>query len=1258
MPKKISKVILCIGLIFIFHSCANFKLHQSVEMVVLKASLSTEEQPTHSVFLIGEASADLKNSTNPTLTLLQKHLEETNQNSTILFLGDNLGSKGMPSKQKEKSRLRAEARLDAQLSILQNFKGQSIFIPGDQDWEKHGLIGLKRQEKYIEKTLNQAIEEEDEWKNYFLPDRGCPGPEVVEVNDNLVIIIIDSHWWLMNWDEEPNVNADCEVKNREDFALVLAATIKDHRNKNIVFASHHSFKSSGPHGGKFTLKDHLFPFTTKSKNAYFPLPIVGSAYLFLRQSGMYEQDISNGEFKELKAATLQPAKANGEFIFVSGHENSLQYIQDEGQHFVVSGAGSKQTATAKNKKGLFSYGHTGFSKIDFYKDGTAWVEFWIADKKTGKGEMVFRHKMKGALPKITEKITTTNFEEYESGKSKMSVLPTTNKLSKLSNFADYMLGERWRKLYLQKYDFPMLDLTTYKGGMKVIKKGGGKQTNSLRLITPDHQEYVMRSLTKDLERGVPYPFNQLPIVNFLFNESYLGSHPFAPMVIAPLADASNIYHTNPRIFYIPKQPVLGRYNEDFGGEVYLVEERPSTSWPEADFFGNAKKFESTSDLIAKKTGNHKHRVDQNWVVRSRLFDMLVGDFDRHGDQWRWTVTKTDEGNKIYRPIPRDRDQAFSNFDGKVMQLLAPFHSLVKQLATYDEHVGDPRFNYYNGRHFDHHFMNEMSLEDWKQEAAYIQTHLTDEIISAAMTRFPIQVYEKGGKEIERILKYRRDDLQNIAVNFYKQLAKTSILHGSDKKELFEIIRLNDEETDVKMYDTNSDGDKQELLFHRIYKTSETNELYIYGLEDDDIFHITGSVKKSINLHLIGGLGKDPFKDESKVAGLSKKDKIYDNKKKNILELGTEGKDKTSKVYETNSYEYIGTHFDKSSMSPEIVLGATSSNGIIAGLGLSYKVFKFNKVPLAQEHNFLLRSSFATAGLDFTYDGIFYGAINYLDIVANAQLKGDRYSYNFFGLGNESKPALDGVDYYRVFQSLFHFDLGVQRRFAKDKVIFSLRPMIEHTDLTTDEERFINDDNNGLTDENYNAKWYGGAIVGLDFKSVDRELSPLNGFKFNNRFGWQSSFSGDKREFSTYASNLTIYRSIGVKKKVTFATKVGAKTIRGNYDFFYSPTIGEDENVRGFFGQRFRGKTNFFQTSDIRWSFGTIKNISLPFSIGITGSFDYGRIFEPNEISGKWHSSAGGALWIAPLNLVMLSVSYNKAINEDGARVRVFLGHAF
>lgn len=1213
---------------------------------------------SHRIFLIGDVGADLKNTTNHTLQLLKKQLSKAGKNSSVLFLGNNAGADGMASKSDEKERKTDEAILDAQLKILKKYKGNIIFIPGNKDWKNKGLKGLKRQEKYIEKELNKSIEEEDNWRNYFLPDNGCPGPEVVEINDKLVIIVIDSQWWLMDWDDNPNINSGCEVKSRATFDLLLKSIIKDHRGKNIVFASHHPFESSGPHGGRFSFKNHIFPFTTASDNAYIPLPVIGSGYLLLRQAGMLKQDMSNRQYQDFIRTVMKASPSEEAIIFASAHDHSLQYAKDKGHHFIVSGAGSDASHVRKKKDAVFASSQTGFSTIEFHEDGAAWVEFWTADSTDINGKMIYRQQIKNPLPDKEFEKLDFDFSAYENLQDSISTFPTTTELKNLGNFTTFMLGKRYRELYRTRYDFPTLDLGTFKGGVEVIKKGGGKTTNSLRLVNPAGQEYVMRSITKDLTRGVPYPFNQLPIVSFLFRESFLSSHPFAPLTLAPLADAANIYHTNPNIYFVPKQPVLKNYNDAFGGEVYLVEERPSESWVNEPSLGNAEKFISTTKLVDKKQKNHKHQVDQNWVVRSRLFDMLIGDFDRHADQWRWTVTETKDKKKIYRPVPRDRDQAYSNFDGFIMKLLSPYHPLVRQLATYDENVGNPKWNYYNARHFDQHFTNEMTLEDWKKEAAYIQKNLSDEIIDHAISLLPEKSKAFSAEKIKRILKYRRDDLQNIAADFYKKLAKTSILHGTNDSDYFEVIRKDDEHTEVNMYDSNNEGEKKERVFHRIYKTSETKELIIYGLEDDDFFNITGSVNNSINLQLVGGAGKDTFNDESRVAGWKKKDKIYDTRKKNILQLGTEGKNKTSRIAKNNTFEYLGNQFDEHTLIPIPVIGFRAGDGFKIGFAVHYNMYRFNKHPLAAQHKVNLNYGFATNGIQFIYNGVRFETADHWDLVLNTELRDGRYAFNFFGLGNESPALTEEIDFYRVEQSLIRFDFGLQRRFAAEVGKISVRPLFQRANISDNDNRFIIQDNNGLTTSDFETRWYGGAIVDLIFSNTDNPIAPRDGFTFNNRFTWQTNLSGSDRSFSKWETDFTYYKSLGKRRTTVLATRFGASTIQGEYDFFFAPTLGQDENIRGFFSQRFRGKTILFHTTDIRMGLASVKNAFLPFSLGVTGSFDYGRVFEPGENSDKWHSSTGGGIWIAPLNIMIIGVSYNKAIKEAGGRIKLSVGHEF
>ena len=68
------------------------------------------------------------------------------------------------------------------------------------------------------------------------------------------------------------------------------------------------------------------------------------------------------------------------------------------------------------------------------------------------------------------------------------------------------------------------------------------------------------------------------------------------------------------------------------------------------------------------------------ISRRRLFDMLIGDWDRHQDQWRWIEFK-ENGKKVYRPMPRDRDQAFSIMaDGFLLGAAVKFIPTARLLA--------------------------------------------------------------------------------------------------------------------------------------------------------------------------------------------------------------------------------------------------------------------------------------------------------------------------------------------------------------------------------------------------------------------------------------------------------------------------------------------------------------------------------------------------------------------------------------------------
>jgi len=332
---------------------------------------SNKEMPaskkvSHTLFLIGDAGISKNEKGNKTLHSFKNKLDKADENSTAIFLGDNIYPAGLPDEKDSKEKYAvAKSYLDAQIETLEDFKGRPIFIPGNHDWYSEGLKGLSRQEKYLKKKLKQ--------KNSFLPKNGCPITEE-KVNDKLTIIVIDTEWYLTNWNKHPTMNDNCEIKSRAKFWEEVESVIKKNRNKTTVIALHHPMFTYGPHGGQFSLKQQFFQGHYK-----FPLPVLGTFINVLRKtSGASPADVQNKRYTDFKNRMITLAQYSEKVIFVSGHEHTLQYIKENNTPQIISGAGAKQGAARVINGSQFSTGEQGYAALDVYEDGSSQVRYYGA----------------------------------------------------------------------------------------------------------------------------------------------------------------------------------------------------------------------------------------------------------------------------------------------------------------------------------------------------------------------------------------------------------------------------------------------------------------------------------------------------------------------------------------------------------------------------------------------------------------------------------------------------------------------------------------------------------------------------------------------------------------------------------------------------------------------------------------------------------------------------------------------------------------
>lgn len=1236
---------LLIFIFFILSSCANYKLQYAPEVDNWTVTTPDRAIPlVHTLYLIGDAGNAQEGEPSPSaLRLLRERLEGEGENTSVLFLGDNIYPDGMAPKSTTVERRQDEYRLEAQLDVVRDFPGRVFFLPGNHDWYGYGIDGLKRQREFIEDYLNR----DDIW----FPDPGCSDPKEIELGENVVLVIIDSQWWLTDWKGEPEINNGCTIKSREVFKVFFEDAIKSNRDKNIVVAMHHPLYSNGPHGGQFTFRQHLFPLTDISPNLWLPLPVVGSIYPFLRATVGSKQDLAHPNYRDLHRVLIDASRKNGRFIFAAGHEHGLQYIEEEDQYFVVSGGGSKHNAL-KMSDAQFAYGREGFSQLDFYQDGSVWVQFWAVGENGQKGRVVFRKQIKGALTGHQDTVGR-DFTLYESGVPAIERPLGEYDFSK-GRFGRWLWGDHFRDTYATVLPVPVLDLQEFKGGVVPVKRGGGYQTNSLRLETADGRQFTMRSLDKDPSRIATYPLNKSKIVLDIIKDTFSGTHPLSALPIPAMAAAVNVYHTNPEFYYVPPQPVLGNFNEDFGAHLYLVEERPDDhNWGDKTSFGKPHDLVSTYDVLEDIHHKHDHQVDQSWVLRSRLFDIVIGDWDRHDDQWRWAEIR--EGKKtIFRPVPRDRDQAFAKYDGFIFTIARQTSPAARPLRPYKPFQKQIWWSNFGCRHFDQTFLTAMERSDWERETQFILDHLTDEVIETAFREaWPEPIQALDGERIIQMVKARRDNLPELARQYYEYRARKVDVVGTDQKDLFEVERLDNHRTRVTVYDTNAEGVKEEKLYERTFLHHETQEITLYGLGDEDIFRFSGEVGKGVLVRAVGGLGDDTFIDRSRVGGLGRKTIVYDVKQEeSTLEVGPETRLRISADPRFNIYNRKAKHYDPNFWQVLPNFAFNPDDGFLLGGTATFTHYGFQKTPYAGKHLLGMRYAFDTKGVDLLYRGELTDVIGTWELSLNALYRTPLYSDNFYGLGNETPNPEDslGLNYNRVRQER-GFLFPALMKVLNSSTRYYFGPTYEYVKVERTPGRVIDDyanaEDSPLDTDFFNGQHFLGARLVFDFSNLDDPAFPTRGLNFFLDVGWRAQLKSDQNFpfFRTYVSG---FQPLDRKRAVVLGSRLGLEHIFAEkFQFYHAVGLGGTgllRNLRGFRRDRFTGQTVFYQNIDLRWHALESNNRVLPFSMGVFAGFDYGRVWLEGERSGKWHYGYGGGLFFIPFD--MLSFGFSMFRGDD------------
>ena len=796
-----------------------------------------------------------------------------------------------------------------------------------------------------------------------------------------------------------------------------------------------------------------------------------------------------------------------------------------------------------------------------------------------------------------------------------------------------LLGQHYRDLWTQPVKVEVLDLERLAGGLTPLCLSGEFQTTSLRLRGADGRQYVFRSADKDPTRALlTARLRRTPAANIL-QDQISSHHPAGALVVAPLLAAVGVLHAEPQLRVMPDHPALQDFRQPFAGTLGTVEVRPEAG------FGASNGVEETEHVWNRIEASFTDRVDARAYLAARLIDILVGDWDRNFDQWAWASYETDHG-RTWRPIPRNRDQAFARLDGLVLSLARYYWpQLVSFKASYPSMYGLT----WSGRALDRRFLVALEKPVWDSVAQAVQHQITDSILEGAVRQLPRTMGEAHGAGLLFALKRRRDHLLEAAEEFYPLIAKYAELRGTNQNDVALIERLDDTRVRVRI---SSAAAPEAAYFERTFTMSETREIRLDLAGGDDRAIVRGSVLRSATVRVVGGEGNDVAIDSSTVGlpivrRLLTRTFFYDSDGDNQFVRGP-GTEIDERHFQPPARKDIyppsppgacgdtrselpprdlgdpvrdwGTHW-----VPAPKFGFQPDLGPLIGMGVVRYRYAFHKVPYGSRVS--LGAVFATGPgrLRVAYEGDFRN----LPRRAWASLS-LRYSgidlVRFHGFGNET--VLDQPkSFYRV--TLRQVSAATSLTVFPPNSRISLGPFFEYAQTELGQGGLIDSLRPYGTD-----RFAQSGIEGrFDVDTRDRTWAPRRGVHLSARGRIVPAVLDAASAYGLAEGEAATYLSVGNPARVTLAARLGGKRVWGTAPFHAAAYLGGATMLRGYNEQRFAGDAALFANGELRL-FLTSFRLLLPGELGVHGLGDIGRVYLEGERSDRWHAAVGGGLWLA------------------------------
>lgn len=809
-------------------------------------------------------------------------------------------------------------------------------------------------------------------------------------------------------------------------------------------------------------------------------------------------------------------------------------------------------------------------------------------------------------------------------------------------FHKFFFGENYRKEWALDTKVPVIRVSAIKGGLKPTQLGGGMQSKSLRMEDSSGREWVIRSVEKSPEVLLPKGLKSSFARDWV-DDVMSAQHPYSALIVPPIAAAVGVPHSTPIIGVVAPDPALDTFQKTFANMLVLFEEREPLG-----------KSDNTAKMKQNLQKDNDNRLDATLFLKARMLDALIGDWDRHEDQWRWFNSGSKKEMR-YESIPRDRDQVFHLTQG-LFPKIASRPYILPTLRDFDADMTHVKWLLFKTRYVNAYPEFQFSREEWDRIVGEFTAAITDSVLEAALLRLPRSSYDLRHDELLAKLKSRRAKLPERMSWYYNFIQAVADIHTSDKNEYVSVTDAPGGGLRVSIFKRSKDHELSDPLMSKDYDPRRTKEVRIFTGDGEDSVAVDYTASK-IRLRLIGGDDQKSYH----VVRAGKRVKLY-NKKGSSIYTGRISRLRRRITNDTAWLNFAPVNL-YNIWQPMATAGLNIDDGIILGAGFRFmKQEGFHTYPYASMQQLMLAHSFSTNAFRVRYTGEWIRAIGKTDIVINSVIKAPDNTHNFFGLGNETPYDRDNrtIRYYRTRINTYQLDPALRWKDRKTSW-FSVGPSLYYYTFSPEDNvgRFINNTSeigsydSNIVDQN---KLHLGVAMQYFNDLRNSKVLPTRGSFINIRLQAYAGMDPSVRSFGQLITEIAFYKSLNKSETIVLAERIGGTLSVGKPAFYQAAYIGGHENLLGYRQYRFAGQHSLYNNIELRVKIADVASYILPGQLGLTGFWDIGRVWKEGEVSHKWHNGVGGGIYFAPASLI--SANLLAGYSEEGWYPYFTLGFRF